>query len=115
MSHATTTPQPSEASQPTLPALALSYGSAERDWPEDFARENGNYLCRCFSCGESFIGHKRRVTCKKCADEAAAWWASLMPEQAASEREKQQQAVREILDSRFSPNTHSSATPNNGH
>lgn len=39
----------------------------ERDWTEDFGHENGNYQCICGDCGETFIGHKRRVTCKKCA------------------------------------------------
>lgn len=36
------------------------------DWPEDSAHENGNYLCRCSFCERTFIGHKRRVICKKC-------------------------------------------------
>jgi hypothetical protein len=39
----------------------------ERDWKEDFALENGNYECRCFECGQTFVGHKRRITCKVCA------------------------------------------------
>ena len=38
----------------------------ERDWPEDFAHENGNYIGRCCECGNGFKGHKRRVICKKC-------------------------------------------------
>jgi hypothetical protein len=37
-----------------------------RDWPEDFGHENGNYSCTCRGCGETFIGHKRRVFCKQC-------------------------------------------------
>lgn len=45
-----------------------------RDWIEDFARENGSYLCRCCYCKETFIGYKRRVVCKSChdADQAKA-------------------------------------------
>lgn len=44
----------------------------ERDWQEDFAHENGN--CQCFcggigGCGLHFRGHKRRVTCKVCANK----------------------------------------------
>jgi len=39
----------------------------DRDWPEDFSHENGNYMCRCYKCGEIFRGHKRRVMCKVCA------------------------------------------------
>ena len=38
----------------------------ERDWPEDFASENGNYECICYECGQHFIGHKRRIVCRKC-------------------------------------------------
>lgn len=38
-----------------------------RDWPEDFAHENGNYFCPCTTCGKAFKGHKRRTTCKLCA------------------------------------------------
>lgn len=43
----------------------------ERDWPEDFGHENGEYECKCYSCGELFIGHKRRPECRKCAMAAA--------------------------------------------
>ncbi len=39
-----------------------------RDWTEDFAHENGNYLCRCVGCHETFTGHKRRVVCRVCHD-----------------------------------------------
>lgn len=38
----------------------------DRDWPEDFEHENGNYMCSCGTCKETFMGHKRRITCKKC-------------------------------------------------
>lgn len=37
------------------------------DWPEDFQHENGNYMNRCRTCKQTFMGHKRRVTCKTCA------------------------------------------------
>lgn len=39
----------------------------DKDWKEDLANENGDYLCKCSSCGGQFRGHKRRVTCKACA------------------------------------------------
>jgi hypothetical protein len=48
----------------------------ERDWPEDFAHENGNYECICCECGQHFIGHKRRVVCRKCVAEKNAAQAS---------------------------------------
>jgi hypothetical protein len=40
------------------------------NWEEDFSHENGEYQCRCTGCGLMFIGHKRRVTCKLCANHA---------------------------------------------
>lgn len=43
-----------------------------RDWPEDFVHENGKYQNRCSTCLESFMGYKRRITCKLCADSAKA-------------------------------------------
>lgn len=39
-----------------------------RDWSEDAADENGNYQNKCVECGEAFIGHKRRLLCKVCAN-----------------------------------------------
>jgi hypothetical protein len=42
----------------------------ERDWPEDFELENGNYVRRCLTCSHTFFGHKRRVVCKTCAAAA---------------------------------------------
>jgi hypothetical protein len=38
----------------------------ERNWPEDFSHENGQYYCSCVYCGERFVGHKRRVVCRRC-------------------------------------------------
>jgi hypothetical protein len=40
---------------------------SNRDWPEDFEINNGNYFCQCCLCNEQFTGHKRRVICKRCA------------------------------------------------
>lgn len=45
--------------------------SAQRDWTEDSSHENGNYHCRCMICNHTFLGHKRRVLCKVCADTPA--------------------------------------------
>lgn len=45
---------------------------ALRDWPEDLAHENGNYTNTCVSCKERFIGYKRRVVCKVCAQKASS-------------------------------------------
>jgi len=42
------------------------YKENERDFPEDFKHENGNYECKCSYCGLTFIGHKRRVICRVC-------------------------------------------------
>ncbi len=43
-----------------------------RDWTDDFAHENGNYLRRCVGCHETFQGYKRRVVCKVCSEADAA-------------------------------------------
>jgi len=39
------------------------------DWTEDAAHENGKYQNKCFTCGNVFVGHKRRVQCKVCHDK----------------------------------------------
>jgi hypothetical protein len=44
-------------------------GVNSRDWCEDFTHENGNYNCKCSCCGLIFVGHKRRVVCRKCATQ----------------------------------------------
>jgi hypothetical protein len=41
---------------------------ALRNWTEDFAHENGQYLHFCSRCGWEFVGHKRRIVCKVCAE-----------------------------------------------
>jgi hypothetical protein len=60
-----------EAHQPGL-VMSVSDTSTsqntDRNWTEDAAHENGNYECRCVECGNSFIGHKRRVLCKLCSN-----------------------------------------------
>jgi hypothetical protein len=42
-------------------------GTEAGDWLEDAAHENGNYQNICYECGNKFVGHKGRVTCKVCA------------------------------------------------
>lgn len=37
-----------------------------RDWKEDFQHENGNYICLCVKCKNTFFGHKRRMICRAC-------------------------------------------------
>lgn len=39
------------------------------NWPEDFSHENGNYMHHCVDCGKTFLGYKRRVQCKVCAQK----------------------------------------------
>lgn len=41
--------------------------TTERDWPEDFAHENGNYGNLCCLCRMTFAGHKRRHVCRVCS------------------------------------------------
>lgn len=50
---------------------ASTWTSTERDWPEDFKLENGNYMNICTTCKQGFMGYKRRFTCKVCASQGA--------------------------------------------
>lgn len=43
-----------------------AFGSPEKNWIEDSLEDNGNYLCKCSTCEEQFVGHKRRIYCKTC-------------------------------------------------
>lgn len=47
------------------------YEDEGRDWKEDFQYDNGQYFKTCRSCRHTFIGHKRRVVCKKCVTTPA--------------------------------------------
>lgn len=53
---------------PTPPAKSEPI-TVTRDWVEDFTLENGQYYCQCRDCGNQFIGYKRRIICKVCADK----------------------------------------------
>ncbi len=61
-------PAPKPTERETLRAcfMALLKIDERRCFAEDIPHENGNYECRCASCGEKFLGHKRRITCKTC-------------------------------------------------
>jgi len=45
--------------------------TSDRNWTADFEGENGNYSNRCRECKNEFIGHKRRVVCRVCAESRA--------------------------------------------
>ena len=53
--------------QKSMEAVCNAVPNSDRDWPEDFDHENGNYECKCLTCGNMFRGHKRRVICKVCS------------------------------------------------
>ena len=76
----------------------LNYGP--RDWPEDAEHENGNYYCECCHCGESFVGNKGRVSCRKCVDANAARWAKLTPAEREEETRKTAEAIRKFYEER---------------
>jgi len=59
-------PSPAKSSAVGVPS------EPDYDWPEDFDHENGRYYCKCSQCDCTFIGHKRRVVCRKCANQASA-------------------------------------------
>lgn len=58
----------------------------ERNWPEDFSHENGNYVNHCCVCHLQFMGHKRRVACRKCTEHP--------PEQPANEKQHELTEIR---------------------
>ncbi len=57
------------------------FNLTNRDYPEDFVEENGNYQNKCVPCGELFCGNKHRRVCKKCATEQDLQWAKLTQEE----------------------------------
>lgn len=77
-----------------------------RGWPEDAAHENGSYQNKCCHCGEMFIGHKRRVSCKPCSNKkpeeitmktkkpvVADIWATLVSKRGLGQRTGREQIV----------------------
>jgi hypothetical protein len=49
-----------------LEAIQKGKEASELDYKEDFSHENGNYFNECTKCKKEFLGHKRRVVCRKC-------------------------------------------------
>jgi len=39
---------------------------SSKNWKEDYAHENGQYVCCCVKCETYFFGYKRRLVCKEC-------------------------------------------------
>ena len=48
------------------PERNIFIAKSDRDWPEDCCHENGNYINKCLYCEQDFLGHKRRIVCRKC-------------------------------------------------
>jgi hypothetical protein len=69
----------------------------EGDWPEDFAHDNGNYMCHCVTCLNYFTGYKRRIICKVCANKAKAEWDAMTPEQQLIQTRENEEAVKQWL------------------
>jgi hypothetical protein len=51
------------------PCVPLRFNTDERNWPEDFSQENGNYTNTCGCCNLTFIGNKHRRCCKLCGED----------------------------------------------
>jgi hypothetical protein len=45
----------------------LARTNPDKNWDEDYELENGKYFNTCVFCKDTFVGHKRRFVCKKCA------------------------------------------------
>jgi len=46
--------------------MHAKYYYSGRSYPEDYSGENGQYLQTCYDCHKLFVGHKRRIVCKRC-------------------------------------------------
>lgn len=53
-------------------------GHPDRNWPEDFAHENGQYVNRCIGCLFNFVGHKRRLMCRACREGKESYGVTLL-------------------------------------
>lgn len=53
----------------------------------------GNYHCHCSECKEFFIGHKRALNCKSCAEKWVARYNSFTQEERANFSKKQAEVV----------------------
>lgn len=83
-----------------LPASGLFCLEWPGNWPEDFPGENGNYQNTCVHCGQPFIGHKRRTTCKVCKEAWDALWVKMTDQERAAHIEKEKAEVAEWMASR---------------
>lgn len=92
--------------RPTPGGFAAATGSAAWDWPEDASHENGNYQNRCCHCERLFIGHKRRVACRVCADEWKAKWDAMTESERTAHTEKQRAEVAAWMSARQSDQAH---------
>jgi len=45
-----------------------------RNFPEDYNQENGNYMNKCFYCKNYFTGNKHRFSCKLCDAGSIEYW-----------------------------------------
>jgi len=72
--------------------------TTDRDWPEDFADENGNYQNQCRICNKLFCGNKHRLVCKKCVTEGELAWAALSPAEQEAETKKNLEEIKKWLD-----------------
>lgn len=63
------------------------------------ADENGQYLGKCFQCGNSFIGHKHRMICKLCDASNKAKWDAMTEDERQIARVKMAEAATIIFGS----------------
>lgn len=82
-----------------LPPVVLDGVVGTRNWHEDFSDENGQYLGKCFQCGNWFIGHKHRMTCKLCDSDNKAKLAAMSTEEQQDAQIKMAEAAARIFGS----------------
>lgn len=64
--------KPTQPAPPEMPPYArvVNGNYLPCDYHEDAGHENGSYVNKC-RCGAEFIGHKRRMFCRVCAEQPA--------------------------------------------
>jgi hypothetical protein len=49
----------------------------DRNFPEDYHQENGNYMNKCVYCENFFKGNKHRNSCKKCDNGSVEFFTAI--------------------------------------
>jgi len=94
----TPSPENSAANEVDVRCLvrpAWMTGNPECDWIEDSRHENGGYFNKCMQCKDDFIGHKRRLICRKCHYKNKAVWDAMSDKEKADWLENRDAEIKD--------------------